>query len=111
VPEPRPLTEDVPEIYPRRLPEPSQLALVRRSATIGKVISAHFAPVVLRQVRTIRQGALPGVQLAHPLRKSFEDLGGTFMKFGQIIASSPGMFGDDVSDEFRASRSAGHRSR
>jgi predicted unusual protein kinase regulating ubiquinone biosynthesis (AarF/ABC1/UbiB family) len=36
------------------------------------------------------------------LRKSFEDLGGTFMKFGQIIASSPGMFGDDVADEFRA---------
>src|SRR6202034_4864410 len=29
-------------------------------------------------------------------------LGGTFMKFGQIIASSPGMFGDDVADEFRA---------
>ena len=24
------------------------------------------------------------------------------MKFGQIIASSPGMFGDDVADEFRA---------
>ena len=100
--EPRPLTEDVPQIYPRRLPEPSQLALLRRSATITKVVGAHFAPVVLRQLRTIRQGALPGAQLAQPLRKSFEDLGGTFMKFGQIIASSPGMFGDDVSDEFRA---------
>ena len=61
-----------------------------------------FAPVALRQVRTIRQGALPGMQLARPLRKSFEDLGGTFMKFGQIIASSPGLFGDDVADEFRA---------
>ena len=24
------------------------------------------------------------------------------MKFGQIIASSPGMFGDEVADEFRA---------
>src|SRR3984957_3527541 len=100
--EPRPLTEDVPQIYPRRLPEPSGAALVRRGATISKVVGVHFAPVALRQLRTIRQGALPGAQLARPLRKSFEDLGGTFMKFGQIIASSPGMFGDDVADEFRA---------
>ena len=58
--------------------------------------------MALRQLRTIRQGALPAAQLARPLRKSFEDLGGTFMKFGQIIASSPGMFGDEVADEFRA---------
>jgi predicted unusual protein kinase regulating ubiquinone biosynthesis (AarF/ABC1/UbiB family) len=97
-----PLTEDVPRIYPRRLPEPSRAALLRRGATITKVVGTHFTPTVLRQIRTIRQGALPGNQLARPLRKSFEDLGGTFMKFGQIIASSPGMFGDDVADEFRA---------
>jgi aarF domain-containing kinase len=98
----RPLTEDVPQIYPRRLPEPSGRELLRRGATIAKVVGLHFAPTALRQLRTIRQGALPGAQLARPLRKSFEDLGGTFMKFGQIIASSPGMFGDDVADEFRA---------
>ncbi len=98
----RSLTQDAPEIYPRPLPEPSALALARRSSTITRVVGRHFVPVALRQVRTIRQGALPGVQLARPLRKSFEDLGGTFMKFGQIIASSPGMFGDDVAEEFRA---------
>jgi predicted unusual protein kinase regulating ubiquinone biosynthesis (AarF/ABC1/UbiB family) len=96
------LTQDVPQIYARRLPEPTAFALARRGATITKVVSAHFAPLALRQVRTIRQGALPAVQLARPLRKSFEDLGGTFMKFGQIIASSPGMFGDEVAEEFRA---------
>jgi predicted unusual protein kinase regulating ubiquinone biosynthesis (AarF/ABC1/UbiB family) len=98
----RPLTRDVPRVYPRRLPEPSTVALIRRGATITKVVGTRFAPTALRQLRTIRQGALPGAQLARPLRKSFEDLGGTFMKFGQIIASSPGMFGDDVADEFRA---------
>jgi predicted unusual protein kinase regulating ubiquinone biosynthesis (AarF/ABC1/UbiB family) len=98
----RSLTQDVPQIYPRPLPQPTWVALARRSSTIARVISRRFAPVALRQVRTIRQGALPGVQLARPLRKSFEDLGGTFMKFGQIIASSPGMFGDDVAEEFRA---------
>jgi aarF domain-containing kinase len=99
---PRPLSEDVPEIYPRRLPEPSRRELLRRSTTIAKVVGVHFAPLALRQLRTIRQGALPAAQLARPLRKSFSDLGGTFMKFGQIIASSPGMFGDEVSNEFRA---------
>ncbi|HUC03774.1 MAG TPA: AarF/ABC1/UbiB kinase family protein, partial [Acidimicrobiales bacterium] len=98
----RSLGEDVPRIYPRRLPEPSRRALLRRGVTITKVVGMHFAPTALRQLRTIRHGALPGAELARPLRKSFEDLGGTFMKFGQIIASSPGMFGEDVADEFRA---------
>jgi predicted unusual protein kinase regulating ubiquinone biosynthesis (AarF/ABC1/UbiB family) len=98
----QPLTEDVPQIFPRRLPEPNGRALLRRGATITKVVGTHFTPTALRQVRTIRQGPLPVAQLARPLRKSFEDLGGTFMKFGQIIASSPGMFGDEVADEFRA---------
>jgi predicted unusual protein kinase regulating ubiquinone biosynthesis (AarF/ABC1/UbiB family) len=97
-----PLTTDVPAIYPRRLPEPSAGALVRRGATITRVVGARFAPVAFRQLRTIRQGALPVAELARPLRRSFEMLGGTFMKFGQIIASSPGMFGDEVADEFRA---------
>ncbi len=101
-PAPRPLTEDVPRIYPRRLPDPTGRELVRRGRTIAKVVAIHFTPTAIRQLRTIRQGALPAAQLARPLRKSFQDLGGTFMKFGQIIASSPGMFGDDVADEFRA---------
>src|SRR6204780_5705028 len=101
-PVPRPLTEDVPRIYPRRLPDPTHRELLRRSRTIAKVVAIHFTPTAFRQLRTIRQGPLPAAQLARPLRKSFQDLGGTFMKFGQIIASSPGMFGDDVADEFRA---------
>lgn len=97
-----PLAEDVPRVHPRRLPEPTRRELLRRGGTIAKVVAVHFTPTALRQVRSIRHGALPAVQLARPLRKSFQDLGGTFMKFGQIIASSPGMFGDDVADEFRA---------
>jgi predicted unusual protein kinase regulating ubiquinone biosynthesis (AarF/ABC1/UbiB family) len=102
-----PLTEDVPRIYPRRLPDPTRRALLRRSRTIAKVVAVHFTPTALRQLRRIRQGALPAAQLARPLRKSFQDLGGTFMKFGQIIASSPGMFGDEVADEFRACLDSG----
>ena len=96
------MTEDVPRIYPRQLPDPTRRELLRRSRTIAKVVAIHFTPTAVRQLLHIRQGALPAAQLARPLRKSFQDLGGTFMKFGQIIASSPGMFGDDVADEFRA---------
>jgi aarF domain-containing kinase len=92
----------VPRIYPRRLPDPTRRQLLRRSRTIGKVVALHFTPTAMRQLRRIRHGPLPAAQLARPLRKSFQDLGGTFMKFGQIIASSPGLFGDEVSDEFRA---------
>jgi predicted unusual protein kinase regulating ubiquinone biosynthesis (AarF/ABC1/UbiB family) len=92
----------VPRVYPRRLPEPTRRELLRRSRTIATVVAVNFTPTALRQLRSIRRGPLPAAQLARPLRKSFQDLGGTFMKFGQIIASSPGMFGDEVADEFRA---------
>ncbi len=95
-------TEDVPRIHPRSLPEPTRRELFRRGRTIAKVVALHFTPTLLRQLRSIRQGPLPAWQLARPLRKSFVDLGGTFMKFGQIIASSPGLFGDEAADEFRA---------
>ncbi len=54
------------------------------------------------RARTFGRGGLHATELARPLRLSFEDLGGTYMKIGQIIASSPGMFGDEVANEFRA---------
>ncbi len=34
--------------------------------------------------------------------KAFSDLGPTYVKFGQIIASSPGAFGESMSREFRS---------
>ena len=34
--------------------------------------------------------------------KTFADLGPTYVKFGQIIASSPGAFGEQLSKEFRS---------
>ena len=102
-PVPRPLTEDVPRIYPRRLPDPTRRELLRREPHHrqggGDPLRPDRAPPAAHHPPGRR---CPAAQLARPLRKSFQDLGGTFMKFGQIIASSPGMFGDDVADEFRA---------
>ena len=68
-PVPRPLTEDVPRIYPRRLPDPTHRELLRRSRTIAKVVAIHFTPTAFRQLRTIRQGPLPAAQLARPLQE------------------------------------------
>ena len=62
----------------------------------------RFLPLFLHQIKKARDGVVPVEMVARPLRQVFEDLGGTFIKFGQIIASSPGMFGDRVSEEFRS---------
>ncbi len=59
----------------------------------------HFAPLALRTALT--RHLVPDAY-AKPLRKTFEELGATFMKFGQLIGSSPGMFGDAVAQEFRS---------
>ena len=91
-----------PRIHARRLPEPGPAALVRRGLQIGEVATRHFAPVVLRHLFDRPRRRLAPRAFARPLRLTFEDLGGTFIKFGQIMASSPGMFGDEVAEEFRS---------
>ncbi len=96
------VTESVPRVHLRRLPTPTRLELAQRGAQITRVVGRHLGPVALRQARELRAGALPPTALARPLRLTFESLGGTFMKFGQMIASSPGLFGDEFSDEFRS---------
>lgn len=62
----------------------------------------RFAPLGLDQARHARDGFLPPEAIAKPLRLAFEDVGGTFIKFGQILASSPGLFGEEIADEFRS---------
>ncbi len=96
-----------PPIYPRRLPEPGTAALLRRGAQIAEIATRHFLPVALRHLRPGGEGRLTPALFAHPLRLTFEDLGGTFIKFGQIMASSPGMFGEEVAQEFRSCLNTG----
>jgi predicted unusual protein kinase regulating ubiquinone biosynthesis (AarF/ABC1/UbiB family) len=88
--------------HPRRLPAPTKAELARRGALVLAAFARRFAPLALEQARRARHGALPPEALARPLREAFEDVGGTFIKFGQILASSPGLFGEEISDEFRS---------
>jgi predicted unusual protein kinase regulating ubiquinone biosynthesis (AarF/ABC1/UbiB family) len=62
----------------------------------------RFGLLALRQARYVRGGPLPVSAMGPALRRTFEDLGGTFVKFGQLVASAPGIFGDELADEFRS---------
>lgn len=100
-------TSGVPRLHPRRLPTPRRAELVRRGATIAGVAAHHLLPLALRQARQLRHGVLPPAVIAPPLRRTCEQLGGTFVKFAQMIASSPGLFGEEVADEFRSALDTG----
>ena len=75
---------------------------MRRGLQISWAGLRHLGPLARRQLRHARDGLLPPESLGRPLRLTFEDLGGTFIKFGQIMASSPGLFGEEVANEFRS---------
>lgn len=67
-----------------------------RLAQAAAVFGRHGAAFLLERLRS-RRASLP-----KRLRHSFEALGPTFIKFGQLIASSPGLFPRAVSDEFQS---------
>ncbi|MGH8981403.1 MAG: ABC1 kinase family protein, partial [Acidimicrobiales bacterium] len=93
-----------PRVRPRDLPSPTRRQLAGRGAQIAKVVARRLAPLAARQALHLPRGGglLPARVAARALRLVCEDLGGTFMKFGQLVASSPGLVGDEVADEFRA---------
>ena len=88
-------------VFPRYLAPARRSDIARRAAQISWVATKHFSPLALRAARAGDPRELPPDAYARPLRLTFEELGTTFMKFGQLVASSPGVFGDDVSAEFR----------
>jgi predicted unusual protein kinase regulating ubiquinone biosynthesis (AarF/ABC1/UbiB family) len=62
----------------------------------GVVVIARRGPYLVLKPR--RRGPR---SLAVALRRSFAELGPIFVKFGQVVASSPGLFPGTVSDELR----------
>jgi len=74
-----------------------------RALEIALTLARHGVIVVARRgpflaIRPRRQASRA---LAVALRRSFVDLGPTFVKLGQLVASSPGLFPDTLSREFR----------
>ena len=77
-----------------RVPLPMEAARIgvtgwQITRTGGRVLSSLTTRGNLQQ-KVVRQ-----------IPKAFADLGPTYVKFGQIIASSPGAFGEPLSREFR----------
>src|SRR5690606_17525673 len=71
--------------------------VVTTLARHGVVTAARQGPYIALRLRRRAPRAL-----AVALRRSFVDLGPTFVKFGQLIASSPGLFPTVAADEFRS---------
>lgn len=72
-------------------------AVARRAARTGTVVIRHGT----RFARRARSGPRGAVG-ANELRHAFEALGPTYVKLGQLIASSPGLFPDVLAEELRA---------
>jgi hypothetical protein len=70
----------------------------RRIHTV-EVFTRRLGPLALRAA--VRRKPSP-VRVGRQLRLAFEDLGATYVKFGQLIGSSPGAFGQELSDQFRS---------
>jgi predicted unusual protein kinase regulating ubiquinone biosynthesis (AarF/ABC1/UbiB family) len=82
------------------LPVPTRREVAERLGAGVRSASRHV-------VAARRTGKLDEMAIAGAIRRTFDDLGGTFTKFGQLIASSPSIFGEDVAHEFRGCLDAG----
>jgi predicted unusual protein kinase regulating ubiquinone biosynthesis (AarF/ABC1/UbiB family) len=60
-----------------------------------------FVPRLSTQVLVAGRGAFASRPLGATLAAAFAELGVTYIKFGQLLASAPALVGDDFSDAFR----------
>jgi predicted unusual protein kinase regulating ubiquinone biosynthesis (AarF/ABC1/UbiB family) len=80
------------------LPRPHQGDVRRRLAQAAVVTGRRLAPMA---GPLARRQPVDTTALARALRLVFDDMGGTFAKFGQLIGSASGLFGEAFSAEFR----------
>ncbi len=86
---------------PIDLPRAGLARGARRLARIAMLGARHMPPVAIRKViRRPGRAAVAG-------RRVFDGLGATYAKFGQFIASAPGIVGEEVAEEFRGCLDAG----
>lgn len=73
------------------------IRIITRVVTVASVCAWYFVPLFImgKRKRNI-------VKIANAANRTFHVLGSTFLKFGQLIASSPGLVGVEVADIFRS---------
>src|SRR5207253_232794 len=86
-----------------RLPAPPRPADAARLVEIALVLARNGVVTAARDsgAVVVRPRHQAPRSLARALRRSFVELGPTFVKLGQLIASSPGLFPEVLSDEMR----------
>jgi predicted unusual protein kinase regulating ubiquinone biosynthesis (AarF/ABC1/UbiB family) len=88
-------------VTPAPLPRASRNAGTRRLLRAWALGARYMTPAVLGRVA--RRNGNP----ARAARSVFERLGATYVKFGQFVASAPGVVGESVAEEFRDCLDAG----
>jgi predicted unusual protein kinase regulating ubiquinone biosynthesis (AarF/ABC1/UbiB family) len=83
--------------YGFHLRRPSPADLARRSATVMSVVPAAAVPLL----RGGDPRRMTRRDLGRILRVVAQRLGGTWVKVGQVLASAPGLVGEDLSEELR----------
>ncbi|MFC3242134.1 ABC1 kinase family protein [Gordonia humi] len=86
-----------------RLPAVSAVAEVGRFTSTAGHAAFGVGRFAVGAVGDLLHGSLPGpADVAHEVRRTFEHLGPTYVKLGQLIASSPGVFGPVMAGEFES---------
>ncbi len=93
------IADPPPVPIPVNLDRPSPLRRALRAGVLTRSVAIHLGPIMVRKTRG---KDISQAELAKALRPVFEEMGATFLKYGQMIASSPTLFGDDMADEFRS---------
>lgn len=80
-----------------RLRRPTAADLARRSGTVASLLPAAALPLL----RGGDPRRLTRRDLGRTLRLAAQRLGGTWVKVGQVLASAPGLVGEELSEELR----------
>lgn len=85
----------------REVPKLDRVPLPVEAARVG-VTGWQLTRTGARVVTNLRGRGSLSQKFVKQVPQTFADLGPTYVKFGQIIASSPGAFGESLSKEFRS---------
>ena len=85
----------------RRLPPGARV--IRVAAELGRALAGWYL-IERRAARRERRPELSRAGLPRRLRRSFQDLGPTYIKLGQILSSGEGLFPAELVSEFRLLR-------